>query len=257
MSLALVRLVQAAGNHRRLALVRPLLAGAGTLVVLLTLPYLSMLFLRLTPEYHRAFPEARPAIYRADYGDVRPQGGYFGFPQRDGWKVIGELYRQGVLQGSYDSNEKQPRVTWYTHGAFFCDLYPDYIFRATLEDTFSPRGYNLMGYVLVDGEKKMEIYTGQPVSAVPQVFELDGDTIRRSDAQTVSAFPLHTNFPVALPQYPLAATWQGGIRLVGYDRWPAQASGNDVLLALYWEAVQPLGTAYELVVELTDERLSQ
>lgn len=257
LALALVRLLQWAGTRRARwgRVVHPTLAGVGVALLLLTLPYHTLLFLRQTPEYHRVFPEARPALYRASYGDERPRGGYFGFPHRDGWKVVGTLYQQGVLRGSYDSPEKQHRTTWYTGGAFFCDHYPDYIFRTALDDSFAPRGYNLLGYVLVDGQKKMEIYSGYPVPLYPQVFTLDSATIARFDARTVGNLPMQQLFPRALPRYPLAVRWQGSVTLHGYDYWQQTAPHSPPaaeVVNLYWEAERPLDSGYRLVADLVD-----
>jgi hypothetical protein len=161
---------------------------AGVCLVLLTLPYLFIVYVRQVPEYQRSFPAARPALYRASYGDGLPIGGYFGFPHRDGWKVIGELYREEVLQGSYSSNQKERMTAWYTRGAPRCSPGPDYYFLARGQSYVVPEGYALWGYVVVGNRRTMDIYSREPV-ATPHGYELDNYR-RAFDTRVVPDFPL-------------------------------------------------------------------
>jgi hypothetical protein len=230
------------------------LAYGALLLLLLTLPYHYLIFLRQTPEYQRSFPAARPPLYAASYGDERPQGGYFGFPFRAGWKVIGQLYEQGILAGSYNSNVGQHLAAWYTRGAFHCDKYPDYIFLSEPQQAAAPRGYTLHSSVLVAGVRKLDMYSRAPVVGPPQLYTLDGDIIRAFDAQPVEHIAMQRIFPVPLPQQRVGARWQGGVLLHGYDLWsPTLPVGEDALIRFYWEAAQPLNADYTLVVELVDE----
>lgn len=248
-----VLLVQALLTTSRPALrwLLPPLATAGVVVLLLTLPYLALLFLRQTPEYQRVFPAARPALYRSTYGDVRPRGGYFGFPTRDGWKVAGVLFAQGQLAGSYDSNEKQHRTAWYTRGTFYCTDGPDYVLRTYLDDSFAPKGFQLAGYVLVDDERRLEIYH-RTAPATPLLLELNRASIAAFDALPATGFPLQNNFPQPTPQQRVAARWQNGARLVGYDYWAPAAPDQPATIALYWQADAPLDPAYAPVLRVGD-----
>ncbi len=245
-----VQMVQAL-RRPRLRWLLPAMASAGALVLLLTLPYLALVFLRLTPEYQRVFPAARPPLYRSTYGDVLPRGGYFGFPTRDGWKVAGALLAHGRLAGSYDSNAKQHRTAWYTRGAFYCTDDPEYVLRTYLDDSFAPRGFALAGYVLVDDERRLEIYS-RTARAEPLLLELDRASIAAFDALPATGFALQNNFPQPMPQQPLDAVWQHGARLAGYDYWPPIAPDQPATLAFYWQADAPLDPAYAPVLLVGD-----
>jgi hypothetical protein len=166
--------VQWLRQHRARWVLAPLVVWASS-VLLLTVPYMYLLFVRQFPEYQRSFPQARPSIYLASYGDRRPSGGYFGFPHQDGWKVIGELYRQGVLQGTYLSNQKELVTTWYVRGATPVDAHEDpmYYFAVRAKGyLFIPDDYHPLGSVLVDGNRMLDIYSREPVSHSPQEFHL-------------------------------------------------------------------------------------
>jgi 4-amino-4-deoxy-L-arabinose transferase-like glycosyltransferase len=162
----------------------------GVCLLLLTLPYLAVLYVRQEPEYQRSFPAARAPLYRAGYGDSLPTGGYFGFPHRDGWKVIGELYRRGELEGSYSSNQKERLTAWYTRGAPRCSDNPDYYFLARGQSYVVPEGYALQGYVLVGNRRAMDIY-GQEGVAVPQGYTL-AELAGAFDARAIPDFPLES-----------------------------------------------------------------
>src|SRR5262249_2622345 len=114
---------------RRVAWAWAPLALGGAALLALAAPYAYLVFVRQSPEDRIVFPAARPAVCRASYGDTLPRdGGYFGFPHRAGWKVIGELYRRGVLRGSFESNEDYLMTLWYLGGEPRCGVNPDYYF---------------------------------------------------------------------------------------------------------------------------------
>jgi hypothetical protein len=191
-ALALVQLSRWLWGRRGAWLQVLVLMGSG-LVVLLALPYMLILFVQQVPEYQRTFPDARPDLYRASYGDELPYGGFFGFPHRDGWKVIGMLYHQGILQGSYTSNQKREIIGWYTRGlAFRCEHEPRYWFLARAEEQWEPvpPGYHLLGDVLVDGQKQIAIYSREPLTQPYQIYDLS-EYREPFDTQPLSPFPLH------------------------------------------------------------------
>jgi hypothetical protein len=232
---------------RRQRVVLALLATGAAGVALLALPYLAIVFVRQSPEYYRTFPAERPPLYRASYGDQLPtEEGYFGFPSRDGWKVVGALYAQGVLQGSYDTNQK-PRITgWYTRGAFRCGDAPDYYMLA-LHEPVSRRsmraiaGYHLFGYVLVENIKTLEIYSRAPPPHPPRSLEL-AHSRAAYDALPVRDFPLQPSLALipGLPQHHLDAVWQHDVLLKGYDLQPAHLQpGESATLSLYWFPLLP------------------
>jgi hypothetical protein len=228
------------------------LAGGGALLVLLSLPYLVLAFLRQSPEFLRDFPSSRPALYRASYGDSLPtDAGYFAFPQRDGWKVTGELFQRGVLRGDYTSNKKPLITGWYARGVYRCGERPVYYLLARSEASLLPEDYHLAGYILVDDRRMMDIYSQEPVAEIPPAYHLE-DYRRAFDARQVENFSTQDFLFDVVPQYPLDAAWTQGVRLRGYNlfRWGEQETG---VVSLSWEASQPLAAGYTVVVEVVDD----
>jgi hypothetical protein len=247
------------------------LALGGAAVVLLALPYLYLLFLQQHPEYQRTFPSARPDIYRASYGASVPEGGHFGFPHHDGWKVVGELYRQGVLEGTYFSNQRERVSGWYTRGAFRCEHTPDYYMLATLAGnaagTHIPVGqirqeYDRLGCVVEHGINKMNIYSKAAVTHPPLVLQPE-EYRARFDAQQLPNFPIQRSLVETVPQYRLDERWQRGVLLHGYDLDRQHlAAGETATLLLSWQRSTPAGAGeiaalpslegYEVVVRVRD-----
>ncbi|MFP4438569.1 MAG: ArnT family glycosyltransferase [Chloroflexaceae bacterium] len=247
-------------QRQRLTGLRILVGLSGAAVLLPAVPYSYLAFVHRAPEYYRSFPTVHPGLYRAGYGDTLPtEHGYFGFPQRDGWPVIGALYQQGILQGDYDSNQKDVITTWYTRGTFRCKVTPDYFFAALREGEVDShiqakiwQGYELFGYVLVDGIRTLDIYSRTPVSQPPQAFALAN---YRSIANTppIPNFPLQRTLLVDAPQYRLNADWQQAVQLRGYDLpQPQLAPGQSTWLTLYWEVLPAAEVKYAPFVELWD-----
>jgi hypothetical protein len=260
-ALAVVRLVAWLREHRRGAWLLAPLAAGGVALLLLSVPYLYLVFVQQQPEYYRSFPAARPDIYRAAYGDEVPEGGHFGFPHRDGWKVIGELYQQGYLQGSYDTNQRDRIGIWYTRGAFVCPQQPDYYLLATwdgatLEGKNSAppdaAAYSTAACVLVGNQRMLSIYTHEPGEQPPQPFRLE-DYRAAFDARPVPDFPMQDALLQRVPQERLHAAWPGGIRLVGYDLNQQRLhAAQTATLALHWRVEQAPTAPLELVIDMVD-----
>ena len=148
-------------------------------VVLLNLPYSYLLFVRREPEYRFVYPKARSHWYWAPYGDRLPKGAYFGFPHRSGWKAAAGLYAQGLLRGSYASNEEELITSWYLRGQKRDDSSPDIYFivaRPNDQVRVSPSRikaeYTFWGRVLVDGQRRMDIFSKKPPLGAPQPYHL-------------------------------------------------------------------------------------
>jgi|GEM_PF-423987 len=247
-------------QRQRLTGLRMLVGLSGAAVLLLAVPYSYLAFVRRAPEYYRGFPTVHPDLYRAGYGDTLPtKHGYFGFPQRDGWPVIGALYQQGILHGDYDSNQKDVITTWYTRGALRCKVTPNYFFAALREGEVDShiqakiwQGYELFGYVLVDGIRTLDIYSRTPVSQPPQAFAL-ADYQKDHATHPIPNFPLQRTLLVDAPQYRRNADWQQAVQLRGYDLpQPQLAPGQSTWLTLYWEVPPATQVNYTPFVELWD-----
>lgn len=259
-ALSLVGALRWLAQRRLRPMTAPLLAGHA-LVVLLAIPYLNLLFVRQIPQYEPLFPALRPVIYQARYGDQRPAGGSFGFPNSSGWKAVGALYESGALKGDFETNGMKQIIGWYTRDVFRCYDQPAYYFvdrmprnSVKIPIDYVQQNYHLFGYVLTDGVRMLDIYSKAPTNESPHEFDL-ADYTRPFDGQSVSDFPtsrLLTNEIV--PQHHLVADWQGGIRLRGFDLDHKQiAPSEEAVMSFYWQAAGPIEPGYAVAVEIADQ----
>jgi hypothetical protein len=249
----------AARLHGRPAWLKAPLALAGAALLLLATPYLYIVFVRQTPEYRHVFPAARPAIYQAIYGEQLPaKDGYFGFPHRAGWKVIGQLYDQGVLHGNFDSNEDYLITHWYSRKSSRCDQRPDYYFlaRTPLDPVKVPidmikQDYHVFGSVLVGGAPTIDIYSRQPV-AQPQQFAFE-QYISAFDQKPLAS-PIDQRVVLDLAPADLAgARWGRGISLESYSIRRLQlVAAQESTLVFRWRATEPLDRTYDVTLDVTN-----
>lgn len=150
-----------------------------------------VVFIRHQPEYKRVFPAARLPYYWTPFGDEAPRGGYFGFPYRAGWSVVRDLYRLGLLEGSYDSNEELLITGWYTRGAPRCAENPAYTFVAwrPQDEEDLPmeeirRTQRLWAVVSVEEQPKLEIYR-RDAAGLADTLRLDAAMAPRALAEAV------------------------------------------------------------------------
>jgi hypothetical protein len=227
--------------ERQLAWLRYPLGIATGAALLLGAFYAQLAFVRPFPEYQRSFPAAKLALYAGAYGDALPEGGFFGFVHRDGWKVAGELYAQQAIAGDYDSNQKDHITGWYTRAALLCPEQPAYYFTAPGEPNLViPENYALYGVVSHGPRRSLEIYSREPVAGPPQRYayhEFDA----QFDAAAVESYPLSPFLYEVVPAFPLQAAWQNGARLRGFDLDHQEiAAGETATAWLYWQAVRSL-----------------
>jgi hypothetical protein len=230
--------------------------AAGGLLALLFSGYLFTAYVRHDVELWQDWPDARPSLYWSPYAEL-PPAGFFGFPHRTGWKVVGGLYTQGVLQGDYRSNEEPEITTWYTRGApRACDDRPEYYFMA--DDVIDPwpvdtarmeASHALVGRALLPNGKGLAIYQAEPVAG-----ELGSITpAAYADAYDRTATPA-AFARSARGSRPLDVDLGGRVRLVGYDvdmrrAWP----GGRLSVTLYWQAQAPLSEDYHVFVHVESD----
>lgn len=206
--------------------------------------------------------ENRPTGFWAPYSQPDDQS-IFGFPNRSGWKAVGVLYHQGVLQGPYASRNADEWVTdWYTRGAERCLRNHRYFMVA---DRLGPRendrraailaelpqSHNPMATVTVHDRPRLQIwrYGDNPASNTLLPIE---HVVAEFDAQLSGPdFPLHAPAVEPRIQHPREIRFGEHILLKGYalDR-EAVTAGDTVRLTLYWRANQPLETRYLVVNQL-------
>lgn len=235
------------------------LAAGGAAVLLLAVPYVYLMFVHQDWENWRDFPGDLPAIYTVGHIAEPASGSAFGFPHSVGWKVIGALYAQGVLDGCYYSNEEELVTGWYTRGAYRCAHDPDYYFLAArpldsiaLDEKQIRKTYHPFGRVLVDGDMRIEMYSREPPNRPAQSFDLRayGDQFDRWQRFD---FPIWDALALPLPQHPTRDEWQHGPQLLGYDiGQPQLAIGQTTFVSLYWTISSQIARAYVVQLEVRD-----
>ena len=232
-----------------------LLSGIAVLAVFGT--YIYIVFVRHTPDFRRGYPATRPAFYPTFYGDESPKGGGFGFPHRGGWKAVGALYAQGVLQGSYSANEETLTTSWYVRGVPWCRDAADYYFITSVvhDEEKIPvkrirRDNHLVGRVWSDGQPVLEIYGHQPVDEPTDydLTDLEGvfDDAARPDVWLWALEP-----PV--PRRYADALVGERARLLGADVPDRVRAGESMSVALYWEPVAAFDRKYIVFVHVEVE----
>lgn len=225
--------------------------------------YAVMLFVDHAPEYRRTFPQSKSPIFWMPYEQM-PPAGFFGFPYRAGWKVVGYLMDEGELVGSYASNEKWKVTNYYTRQAVRLDCAsPDvYITAINVQDEVSVNWdqleteYQPAVVVTVNDQPKLTVHLHDvgsasltyPVEEYEQLFDL-GSTPERV-ARTA---PLGIE-PTQLAEYILREAVVGDFaHLLGYkiDAEHAIPDGY-VELTLLWQALGPAPIDYQTFTHLYD-----
>ncbi len=236
----------------------PIVAG-GAAILLLAVPYVYLMFIDQDTENWRDWPGDLPAIYMVGHIAKSPSGSGFGVPHTTGWKVIGALYAQGVLDGCYYSNEEELVTGWYTRGAYRCEHDPDYYFLAAralnpigLDVKQIRKTYHPFGRVLVDGDMRIEIYSRKPPDHPTQTFALRTYSDNFDHWQQYD-FSLWDALALPLPQHPTRHEWQHGPQLLGYDLGKSQLEiGQTAFVSLYWNISSQIARAYEVQLEVRD-----
>jgi hypothetical protein len=237
-------------RQSRFAVLRLPFAATSLALLLTTVVYAQIAYLRQVPEYHRHFAATKLAFYRAPYGDQLPEGGFFGFVHRDGWHVIGELYRQGVLRGTFDTNSKDHLAGWYTRDAPQCAGTPDYhIVALNEENIFIPTDYHLFGAVTIDGVRALDIYSRAPVATPHALTLVDA---RDFAARPIEDFSLSALLDELVPQQTLHVEWPGGAVLNGFDLSRTDIDARGAVLTIYWDASERTSPGYDMAAALLD-----
>jgi hypothetical protein len=211
--------------------------------------------------------EKRPPGYWTVY-DEPDNKARFGFPLNNGWKTIGELYRQGILSGPYETNEKEAWVpAWYTRGVDRCRRDAQWYFEirnlepwsnedALAMEHYLRQGFEKWGVVQVNDRNKMIIYkrTGAR-HEFPTQLPNEGLPIFRNE-EYAHSFDMHAlaNLPLTYPSvdppvaFPLDVNLGNLITLEGYDiayEKPLRP-GDNIYLTLFWRAQQPIDKSYKV-----------
>jgi hypothetical protein len=204
----------------------------------------------------------RPRGFWTAY-DSPPATGIFGFPFKNGWKVIGVQYQEGELEGVFDTNEKRDwTFNWYTRGEEFCQREHDYYFlidrllpnyeeaRQSFAQELEP-DHQLLANVLVNGKVGLQSFQKGETPLEAQTFEIS-DYEERFDH---SGPDFKLGYPtISAPiQHPLRYRLGEHIWLEGYSLEEDHARpGESVRLTLYWRSTAKLHTSYTVFNQILE-----
>jgi hypothetical protein len=163
-------------THKPIA--RLALTYAATVVIYaLSAFYTYVLFVQTDPEYALSYPRHRIPLYWNTHQE-RPLR-FFGLPHKSGWKTIGYLYKTGILQGDYRTNEKSEVTGWYTGQEPSQAERPRYYFIAEnptekehkqdYPGELLQREYQVVGTVTVGGRPRLHIHELKALSAQGEI----------------------------------------------------------------------------------------
>ena len=187
------------------------------------------------------------------YNDLPQERGYFGYPKREGWKVIGTLRAQGEFPGDFRSmNEDFIVPIWYNYGqARSCYNTPAHFFvRATKDESLPVNDpYAETGQVQREGEVRLRIFSARAdPQARPAIYSLENYEATFDQQATPAQFAQQ-----AEPEQWVGAQFGPAIKFRGYDLPRTTVTAGDVLyLDLYWQALANPGDNYRAFVHLTD-----
>ena len=110
----------------------------------------------------RTWRENRPWGYPVTY-DMPTRMSIFGFPLKNGWKAVGTLIADGMLDGPFELHGKEPVADWYTRGQGYClrdhvyYLWHESVepveqgFNTVVAEQIEAQGYKLWGEAQVNG----------------------------------------------------------------------------------------------------------
>jgi 4-amino-4-deoxy-L-arabinose transferase-like glycosyltransferase len=238
-------------------------AVGGALVYALCGFYTIVMFVDHTPEYRRTFPESKNPLYWTPYEHM-PGAGFFGFPYRAGWKVVGHLMDEGVLVGTYDSNEEREVADYYTRqGVRLACASPDiYVIAADVQDEVSVRWdqieeeYGPVAVVTVGGRPKITIYE-RDAAGEPAVYRVEehGRAFDLGSTPDRAAWLAFDRMAALQPEdYVPHEVMLGNVaRLLGYTLDARHAvPGGYVELTLIWQALEPTPVDYHVFTHLYD-----
>ena len=197
------------GTARLVAL--PVALGA----LLLFAVYEFWLFDYTGAEVLRNWARLRPAGYWTPYAEPDSHS-LFGFPARDGWKAVGALYAQGVLDAPFDSDVSDFVSEWYDRGKGYCPRDHEYYIvtepqlpsgateQEELRAELSAQGYGEYGQVYVNDRPKLTLYKQGLSTDTPLRFDAEEYTAEFD--RTLSTPFYAKNGPVTNPaiQQPVA-----------------------------------------------------
>lgn len=207
-------------------------------------------------EIYRTWDQNRPAGFWTVYEQPDDRS-LFGFPLHNGWKTVGVLYADGLLDGPYETNDVDDWVAdWYTRGADRClrdhkyFILVDSLERKSQADKAErlialQQTAHLWGTVLVNEQPRLQIFQLGGAAPTPQIFD-DAVYAQRFD-RALSGPDFSLDTPVVEPPiaHPLHLRFGDSIWLEGYalERTAVQP-GEPLALTLYWRTSARMDEKY-------------
>jgi hypothetical protein len=207
----------------------------------------------------------RPAIWQGAQ-EADEVDSLYGFPFNNGWRVVGALYAQGVLQGDYETNQRYAWIpAWYTRGQPRCASTATWYFavetiepwalgRQQAEGLAEQQGFQKWGEILSSHPSrpvtKMSIYQRTPNNEAVQSVRYF--TVQDSDLtfDHLADATLPLDYPVTEEKLaqPLQINFDNQLWLQGYQlKQPTPLKpGGRFRLKLYWQAQQRIGKSYKV-----------
>ncbi|MCC6455241.1 MAG: glycosyltransferase family 39 protein [Caldilineaceae bacterium] len=256
---------------RAISLPRARLVGGAlaALLILLFGNYAAWYFTLGDLEVLRNWRTLRPPGYWVSY--EMPIGrSIFGFPLTNGWKAVGVLYADGVLDAPFEVHGKEPVADWYTRGQVYCPrdhvyyLWHDAVepgdqsYHRGVRQQIEKDGYQLFGEITVNDQPRLAIYKMSDAPLTPQLFAAE-EYAPRFDAE-LSGPIFEMDGPTAVPQIQKPVDFRFGdpvhgnsIRLIGYTlEGQDNVPGGAVHLTLYWQTDAPVEPAYNVFAQVVD-----
>ncbi|MDM8527482.1 glycosyltransferase family 39 protein [Anaerolineales bacterium HSG24] len=238
----------------------------------LTIIFLYLVYINTSQRYWQTWPDGTIAQYFApappQQADEQPH--FFGFVHRTGWKTIGGLYSTGVLNGSYQSNESNNLVAWYTFNAPYekeahppeeCHPRPTYFLLG--QETLAPPGRVDEEHIATHYEELL--YTDE--SAMPRVtvYHLKGN---EANLPPFSVLDMEYKFDQlakpamfrqAEPQnFSTQINFSNIIELVRYTLNPQYPRPNGrIIVRLHWASLQQISEDWQVSVQLIEPHSGQ
>jgi len=238
---------------------KAVVGGAFGLWYALCAGYIGLAFVSHRVEYKRAWPESRQPLYPVPFADdALPPYGHFGFPYQAGWKAVEYLFDQGVVFGSYASNEEPEVTTWYVRsGARTMCGHPDvYVVAEDVQDEIAidwgelEREYSLVAEVAVSGTTKIRVFAQGRNDA--DVMRLNSEDYAPRYDRAVT--PLAQRPAPYGGAYGIGADFGGVGRLLGFDLSANRLQrGTSTVVTLYWQALSSPDRNYQVFVHLVDD----
>jgi len=247
-----------------------LILRRGTVVLLgvllgLIIYYLHLQFLETVSTYHRLENEAKyneGSIFRLLYGELPRPRKLHGNPRLGGWKVVGVLYDQGILQGDFRSHDESFAVPiWYTHQTpRSCFTDPQNYFvslkgrdRPEKIDELLQQGYGLTRIVFIDRALPMMYLfeKNRPSLPEPEIFEAEDYRLAFDRSATPERYS-----ETDLGAHPLGLNFGQKLFLSGYDvNQTTFKPGQTIAINLYWQALAPMAVRYRAFVHVETDRM--